>query len=84
MGFAPYDNAIAAVGNAFGKMFDVFKTNKEHQAETELLNENKTYEKAIDYAEKIIDMVELSNGYFTESNLRDFRNLKRKFDKYKR
>ena len=84
MGFAPYDNAIAAVGNAFGKMFDVFKTNKQHRAETELLKENKTYEKAIDYAEKIIDMVELSNGYFTESNLKDFKRLKGKFDKYKR
>ena len=84
MGFAPYDNAIAAVGNAFGKMFDVFKTNKELQAETELLNENKTYEKAIDYAEKIIDMVELSNGYFTEKDLKQFKEFKEKFDKYKR
>lgn len=70
--------------DVFANFFKKQEVKITHQAETEIIKENRTYEKAIDYAEKIIDLLENSNGYLNDKDIKTFNHLKEKFDKYKR
>ena len=80
----PFDfaKAIEAVGNAFNSASDCFKTSKEHQSETELLKDRKRLQKAVDYAERIIEIMYKYLPLYQEVDSEELVSLVRKFCKY--
>lgn len=81
MGLAPYDNAIQAIGTAFGKMFDVFKANKEHQLETSVIKEDGRQDKAIKAANEAFDLILRNIECLPSDAQKSFYKQKKIFDK---
>ena len=81
MGLAPYDNAVQAIGNAFGKMFDSLKTNKEHQLETSVIKENGRQDKALKAANEAFDLVLRNVECLPGDVQKSFYKQKKIFDK---
>lgn len=71
---------FTAIFNFFGAISKVISTSKEHQAETEVIKDSKSATKAIRAANRAFDMVEKSNGYLINRDMKNFKKLKKVFD----
>ena len=74
---------LEALFESIAKCFGFFTAKKEHQAETEIISDSEKQVKAIKYADEALEMVIEKNGYLADSDLKFFKKLKDKFDKYK-
>lgn len=79
----PFDFAKAAeaVGNAIKSVSDCFKTSKEHQCETQLVKDKKRLKEATNIAEQIFQITDDYKEYYTCRDLKDYEELRDKFNK---
>ena len=71
--------SITAIFTAISEGFKSFTTTKEHQSETDVLKSLKKKNKAIEYAEKIIFLVD---EYDELASTKKYQRLRKQFFKY--
>ncbi len=78
-----FAGVIKSVGEVFSSLFDYFKTVKENQSETEVIQDKHDMEKACRYAENAISIVEKSAFFFKKKDKFRFGYFVKKFRKFK-
>lgn len=73
--------AVEATANAIKGVFDFASTAKEHQAETEIIKENKQLKEAVNIAEEILEITESCYAHFSDDDWERYKKLKKKFNK---
>ena len=73
---------ITALGNLLSKFFDWKKSETEHKLETDIISDKKDYKKAVDIAEKIIDIAEKYKQEMSMAHRLKFSHLVQDFKKY--
>lgn len=74
--------AIQALGEAVKSGFSFASKCKENQSETELLKDRKRLQKAVDYSEKIIEIMYKYLPLYDQEDSEELTNLVEKFCKY--
>ena len=77
---------ITAAIQSFCEMVKSFlglkQTDIEHKPTLEVVKDKKSLKKGTDYAEKIIDITDKYEQFFSKSDLKKYKTLKTKFRKY--
>lgn len=73
---------ITAIGNMLAKFFEFKKAGIENQAQTEVIEDKKDYKKAVEIAEKIIDIAQNYKSDMTFAHRLKFVHLVNNFKKY--
>ena len=68
--------------NLFSKLFEWKAVEVENQSVTEVIDDKRDYKKAVDIAEKIIDIAQNYKAMMTFSHRLKFRHLVQDFKKY--
>lgn len=78
----PFDfaDAIKSVGEAFTSLFNLFKTNKETQSESEVIKDKRKAESANNIAEEIFLLVDNCRRGFSDKDWEEYLDLKHKFN----
>lgn len=74
--------AVEALGEAIKSGFSFAAKCKDKQSETELLKDRKRLQKAVDYAEEIIELMYKYLPLYQEEDSEELTGLVRKFCKY--
>lgn len=74
--------AITAAFDAIKQIFSTVETNKNEQAHTVIIKDRSNYHKAIDYAEKIIFIVDKYDTMLSQKDQKQYKWLREKFFKY--
>lgn len=77
-----YSALITAVSNMFSKFFELKTTSIENQAQSEVIEDKRDYKKAVDIAEKIIDIAEKYKPEMTFAHRLKFTHLVQSFKKH--
>lgn len=77
-----YSAIITAVSNMFSKFFEFKTTQVENQSQTEVIEDKRDYKKAVDLAEKIIDIAEKYKPQMTFAHRLKFVHLVQSFKKH--
>ncbi len=77
-----YSALITAIGNMLAKFFEFKKAGIENQAQTEVIEDKKDYKKAVEIAEKIIDIAQNYKSDMTFAHRLKFVHLVNNFKKY--
>lgn len=77
---APYETAIASVGNAFSKLFGFLKSKKEKQLESEFIEDSERQHKAIRAANMALDTIAPFLYRLPEKTRKKFQKYKKIFD----
>lgn len=73
---------FTAALNLFSKLFEWKVVEVENQSTTEVIEDKRDYKKAVDIAEKIIDIAQNYKAMMTFSHRLKFRHLVQDFKKY--
>lgn len=77
-----YSSMITAISNMFSKLFEFKTTRIENQAQNEVIEDKKDYKKAVDIAEKIIDIAFKYKQKMTFAHRLKFTHLVQNFKKH--
>lgn len=75
-----FADAIRAVGEAFTSLFNYCRTNKEHQAETQIVKDKRRLKKATNIAQELFTITDLYTNTFSTKDKRQYKKLRREFD----
>lgn len=73
-------DAIKSVGEVFTSLFNLFKTNKETQSESEVIKDKRKAESANNIAEEIFLLVDNCRRGFSDKDWEEYLDLKHKFN----
>jgi len=78
-----FAGVVKSVGEFFSSLFDYFKTSKENQSETEVIQDKRDLEKACRYAENAISIAEKEAIFLKKKDKFGFGYFVKKFRRYK-
>jgi len=76
-----FSDAINSVGEAFTSLFNLLKTNKEEQCETQIIKDKKRLKKATNIAQEIFQITDEYKNSLPEEVLKEYNKLRKEFDK---
>lgn len=76
-----FSDAIKSVGEVFTSLFNLLKTNKEEQCETQIIKDKKRLKKATNIAQEIFQITDEYKNSLPEEVLKEYNKLRKEFDK---
>lgn len=76
-----FSDAIKSVEEVFTSLFNLLKTNKEEQCETQIIKDKKRLKKATNIAQEIFQITDEYKNSLPEEVLKEYNKLRKEFDK---
>lgn len=72
--------AIKSVGEAFTSLFNLLKSNREEQCETQIVKDKKRLKKATNIAQEAFRLIDNNKHYLPNDVIKKYEKLRKEFD----
>ncbi len=78
----PFDlaDAIKSVGEAFTSLFNLLRTNREEQCQSQIVKDKKRLKEAANVAEEAFRLIDDNKHFLPEEVLKKYEKLRKEFD----
>ncbi len=78
----PFDcaDAIKSVGEAFTSLFNLLRTNREEQCQSQIVKDKKRLKKATNIAQEAFRLIDDNKHYLPDDVVKKYEKLRKEFD----